>query len=184
MALGVRSLLSRPSSSVLAFKRGTRLPDVRVTGTLDQDSYDFDNAVYPTWPNPGNGDQEKIDDLWHASVNGRGTFLSASSPTELVNSLLSIMQNIESRIGSASSVSVNGDELYERLGADIRMFQSSYSSDGWYGDVKAYTLDEVLNSVYVCEPLRLYEICPVSTGAAALIITADEAWLLCLPQLD
>ena len=39
---------------------------------------------------------------------------------------------------------------------------------------KAYTVDEVLNSVYVCEPLRLYEICPVSTGAAALIVTADK----------
>jgi len=38
---------------------------------------------------------------------------------------------------------------------------------------KAYGLDEVLNSVYVCEPLRLYEICPVSTGAAACIVTAD-----------
>jgi len=39
---------------------------------------------------------------------------------------------------------------------------------------KAYTLDEVLNSVYVCTPLRLYEICPVSTGAAAVIVTADK----------
>jgi acetyl-CoA acetyltransferase len=34
---------------------------------------------------------------------------------------------------------------------------------------KVYSLEDVLNSVYVCEPLRLYEICPVSTGAAALI---------------
>jgi acetyl-CoA acetyltransferase len=39
---------------------------------------------------------------------------------------------------------------------------------------KVYTLDEVLKSVYVCYPLRLYEICPVSTGAAAVIVTADK----------
>jgi acetyl-CoA acetyltransferase len=39
---------------------------------------------------------------------------------------------------------------------------------------KAYSLDEVMNSVYVSEPLRLYMICPVSTGAAAAIITADK----------
>jgi acetyl-CoA acetyltransferase len=38
---------------------------------------------------------------------------------------------------------------------------------------KAYSLEEVMNSVYVCDPLRLYEICPVSTGAAAVIVTAD-----------
>ena len=39
---------------------------------------------------------------------------------------------------------------------------------------KAYTMEEVLASVYVCDPLRLYEICPVSTGAAACIVTADK----------
>jgi acetyl-CoA acetyltransferase len=39
---------------------------------------------------------------------------------------------------------------------------------------KAYTLEEVLASVYVCDPLRLYEICPVSTGAAAVVVTADK----------
>jgi Tfp pilus tip-associated adhesin PilY1 len=57
------------------------------------------------------------------------------------------MQNIESRIGSASSVSVNGDELYEKLGAGIKMFQASYNSDGWTGDVKAYEVNTVTGEV-------------------------------------
>lgn len=39
---------------------------------------------------------------------------------------------------------------------------------------KAYSLEDVLNSVYVCSPLRLFEICPVSTGGAAVIVTADK----------
>ena len=39
---------------------------------------------------------------------------------------------------------------------------------------KAYTMEEVLASAYVCDPLRLYMICPVSTGAAAAIVTADK----------
>ncbi len=38
---------------------------------------------------------------------------------------------------------------------------------------KAYTLEEVLNSKPVCDPLRLYEICATSDGAAAVILTAD-----------
>jgi type IV pilus assembly protein PilY1 len=118
-----------------------------VFGTLNPDDYDFENGPYPTWPNPTSGDQQKIDDLWHAAVNGRGTFLSASRPDELVSSLLSIMQNIESRIASASSVSVNGDELYEKLGEDILMFQASYFSDGWTGDVKAYGIDTTTGQV-------------------------------------
>ncbi|MFW6114987.1 MAG: pilus assembly protein, partial [Thermodesulfobacteriota bacterium] len=123
-----------------------------VYGTLNPDDYDMLDGPFPTWPSPWSGDQEKIDDLYHAAMNGRGTFLSASRPDDLVNSLLSIMQHIESRIASASAVSVNGDELYEKLGDDILMFQASYNSDGWTGDVKAYGLDtgtgEVITTSY------------------------------------
>jgi type IV pilus assembly protein PilY1 len=124
-----------------------------VHGTLNPDDYNFIDGPFPSsWPNPGSGDQEKIDDLFHAAVNGRGTFLTASRPDDLVNSLLSIMQHIESRIASASAVSVNGDELYEQLGEDILMFQASYNSDGWTGDVRAYGIDtgtgEVITTSY------------------------------------
>jgi len=119
-----------------------------VDGTLDPDDYDFDNEVYPTWPQPGTTKSgENIDDLWHAAVNGRGTFMSASRPDDLVNSLLSIMQHIESRIASASAVSVNGDDLYMKLGGEILMFQALYNSDGWTGDVKAYGLNETTGEV-------------------------------------
>jgi hypothetical protein len=124
-----------------------------VFGTLDADNYDLLGGSYPTWPNPNQGDQEKIDDLWHAAVNGRGRFLSARDPEELTTQLLIIMQNIEGRIGSSSSVSVNGDELYETLGANIRMFQAQYNSDTWAGDVRAHEIDlttgEVITSSYL-----------------------------------
>jgi type IV pilus assembly protein PilY1 len=141
-----------------------------VTGTLNPNDYDSDLKEiaaphdYVVWPNPTAGDKQKIDDLWHASVNGRGFFLSASNPNELVNSLLEIMKNIEEREGSASSVSVNGDELYTKLsgGGEILMFQSSYDTENWTGDVKAYqvcteltgncagkTVGDIIRSPYV-----------------------------------
>jgi len=118
-----------------------------VPGTLNPEDYDEDlkdkvTGQYIQWPDPGSGSSaRKIDDTWHAAVNGRGSFLSAKNPAELVNGLRDIMENIESRIGSASSVSVNGDQLYGRVGADILMFQSTYDPDGWIGDVKAYQID-------------------------------------------
>jgi len=118
-----------------------------VYGTLNPEDYDMENGPYPAWPNPGSGNQQKIDDLWHAAVNGRGTFMSASRPDDLVNSLLSIMQHIESRIASASAVSVNGDDLYMKLGGEVFMFQALYNSDGWTGDVKAYGIDTTTGEV-------------------------------------
>jgi len=37
---------------------------------------------------------------------------------------------------------------------------------------KVFTMEEVLNSKMVCDPLRLYEICATSDGAAAIILCA------------
>jgi type IV pilus assembly protein PilY1 len=123
-----------------------------VVGTMNPADYDF-VTTFPTWPNFETGDHERIDDLWHGAVNGRGLFLSAKNPEELVNSLLAVMANIGSRIGSSAAVSVNGDELYQTLGADIHMFQATYSSDGWTGDVKAFAVDLLTGQVLTGSPL-------------------------------
>jgi type IV pilus assembly protein PilY1 len=115
-----------------------------VSGTLDPADYDLTSGFYPTWPDPDDGsydDENRIDDVWHASVNGRGKFLSAFNAGELADSLLAIKESIESRIGSAAPVSVVGVELYEEMGADLFMFQSTYDSNGWTGDVKAYPVN-------------------------------------------
>jgi len=125
-----------------------------VTGTLDPAAYDLTASPAPNipWPNPWAGNLEKIDDLYHASVNGRGTFLSAADPTELVNSLLDIMLDIKNRIGSASSVSVNGDELYKRIDNNTYMFQSSYDTVGWLGDIKSYKVDPLTGAIDLAQP--------------------------------
>jgi Tfp pilus tip-associated adhesin PilY1 len=113
--------------------------------------YDVINGPFPTWPNPNSSDAAKIDDLWHASVNGRGLFFNASNPQELVDAMLTVMSSIEARTGSAASVSVNGDELYETVGSSILMYQTSYFSDGWGGDVKAYNIDS--DGSVITEPI-------------------------------
>jgi type IV pilus assembly protein PilY1 len=115
-----------------------------VTGTLDPATHD--PATTP-WPSPWAGDAQKIDDLYHSSVNGHGVFLSAGNPTELVDSLLNIMLDIKNRIGSASSVSVNGDELYKQIDDNTYMFQSSYDTVGWLGDIKSYKVDSLTGAL-------------------------------------
>ena len=120
-----------------------------VSGTLnpfDFDLYNTDPAkrVYPTWPNPTDTEnQERIDDLWHAAVNGRGQFLSAADPRNLIESLQALMENVMSRIGSGASISINGQELQ----AGSLIFQASYSTDNWTGDVKAYALNQSSGAV-------------------------------------
>jgi Tfp pilus tip-associated adhesin PilY1 len=123
-------------------------------GTLNPANYnlfvDAPNRNFPAWPTVSADLPTTTDDLWHTAVNGRGDFLNAADPDELVQSLIAIVNNISKRTGSAASVSINGDELYETISADVRMFQTQYNTETWWGDLLGYKLDPntgVVNSV-------------------------------------
>ena len=60
--------------------------------------------------------------------------------------------------------------------ADVKVLLSKYGAlnpNARYK--KTYTREEVLNSNVVCDPLRLFEICATSDGAAAVVMSADPA---------
>lgn len=97
----------------------------------------------PRWPDPASGSKEKIDDLWHATVNGRGRFFNASDPNALVQSLAQITKDIKSRIASGASVAVNGDNLND---GNV-LYQSTYDPARWTGDVTAYPLDTTTGAI-------------------------------------
>jgi type IV pilus assembly protein PilY1 len=130
-----------------------------VIGSIDPNDYDDDlkhktTEDYIVWPDAtvGRSTPQKVDDVWHAAVNGRGDFLNSSNPKELVNALNSVMKDIERRVFSASGVAINGDELYQRLEPDLLMFQASYSSEGWTGNIKAFKVDEFSGGVDTLNP--------------------------------
>ncbi|MBU1419949.1 MAG: hypothetical protein KKI15_15810 [Proteobacteria bacterium] len=118
--------------------------DLNNDGTPDNPSC-YDDPYFldpttptPTWPKPCDScEGENIDDMWHAAVSGHGEFFSAKDPDALVTALTDLFSNISSRAASGASVSVNGDELT----SNISLFQSSYSSGTWEGDVTSYPIN-------------------------------------------
>jgi type IV pilus assembly protein PilY1 len=92
-----------------------------------------------SWPNPTDReDAERIDDLWHASINGRGKFIVASQAQEYANALRGALDNIKEQVASGSNITANGNSLNN--GAQI--FQAMFTSRIWSGDVKAYDISQ------------------------------------------
>ncbi|MCP4629394.1 MAG: hypothetical protein GY850_38700 [bacterium] len=125
----------------LADMDGNGQPDL--PGYADDPCFANAATPIPTWRDPySGGSGRKIDDLWHAAVNGRGLFFSASNPQELVESMSAIIQDIKDP-ASGASVSVNGEEL----GTHSVLYQARYIADDWRGEVLAFPIDPISGAV-------------------------------------
>jgi type IV pilus assembly protein PilY1 len=90
------------------------------------------------WPNPPDSDPYKIDDMWHAAINGRGDFFSAADPNEFANALSATLTNIADRTGSAAAVATNST----RISSETRIYQARFNSRNWTGELYAYPIDK------------------------------------------
>lgn len=88
-----------------------------------------------SWPNPLDAeDDHRIDDLFHAAVNSRGTFVAASNPDQFTQGLRTALATIVERTGSSSNVSANSAAVQ----SDTRLFQASFISGRWTGEMVAF----------------------------------------------
>ena len=104
-----------------------------VSGTLPdglKPSADPDDN-WPGWPQAASGSDQTIDDLRHAAYNGRGQFLNAGDPQELIESLNGAVQDIQGRDASASAVSVNTGSI----SSSTMLFQAEFNSQKWTGKI-------------------------------------------------
>ena len=79
----------------------------------------------------------KIDDLWHAAVNGRGSYLSANDPSQLSESLRLMLTDISERDAKEAGAAVSSVAL--QVGS--LKYVPSYRTSVWSGDIQALVLD-------------------------------------------
>ncbi len=72
--------------------------------------------VVPTGNYDNNSDARKIDDMWHAAVNGRGQYYSALNAAELKDAITGVINQIQAENGAASAAVTNRLELVSGAG--------------------------------------------------------------------
>ena len=115
-----------------------------VSGSLNTALYeDCPVGACPgSWPSTGS-DSGKIDDMFHAAVNGRGKFISAKSTAELNAALAALKNDIDSRLGAAAALATNS--IQQTVGSII--YQGTYNTSNWYGEVSALPLSVTTGAV-------------------------------------
>jgi type IV pilus assembly protein PilY1 len=108
---------------------------LNVEGTLWPDRTDAFTSPYPSWPSVLENEANAIDDLWHATVNGRGQIYLATTPEDTAAKIAAGLQDILDQVGSQGGVAVASINL-DRSN-DTNAYLASYNPAGWYGDLTA-----------------------------------------------
>lgn len=101
------------------------------------------------WPAPSSNSQKTIDDLWHAAVNGRGTYFSATSPATLASGLQSALAGVNAQLGSSAAATTSNPNV---TSGDNFVFSTTFNTGvvdkgGWDGQLVRNQLDLVTGVV-------------------------------------
>lgn len=88
-----------------------------------------------TWPQATKSDHQ-IDDLLHASVNGRGGFYSAANPQEFATVLQSALAKILDETSTASAPAASSTSITE----GTLIYQAKFDTSNWSGQLLAREL--------------------------------------------
>jgi len=137
-------------------------------------SGDFKDVTQGTtvWPNPGSTEEAKLDDLWHAAVNGRGKFFSAQDPVALANGIAETLNSVQARIGAGAAAATSN---LQPVAGDNFAFTAQYQTVEWSGDLKARTIDLSTGTVATRELWSAQSLLDQRDHSTRRIFTSDPA---------
>jgi type IV pilus assembly protein PilY1 len=118
-------------------------PDYKTASNGDY--YDIVNGLNgKNWPEPKADSQTAVDDLWHAAVNGGGTYFSAKNPSQLAQGLRDALSEIDGVSGAGAAAATS---TLNPVAGDNYAYVASYSTVKWKGNLEARTIDVKLGTV-------------------------------------
>lgn len=113
----------------------------QISGRLDFQDIRLGTA---NWPIPQADSATALDDLWHAAVNGRGQYFSASDPNSVIDGLTSALSGISARVASAAAAATSN---LEPVAGDNFAYTAKYVTQKWTGELEAHEIDLATGSV-------------------------------------
>jgi type IV pilus assembly protein PilY1 len=125
-----------------------------IDGTLPQTTATIANIKAGTpWPTPVESKPTTIDDIWHATINGRGELLNASNGSELTTGLNRMFETIAGSPQTLSGVAVSTTFLKN----GTRKYKPQYTPGTWSGNLSAIKLDPTTgNDLY--PPITFWQV--------------------------
>ncbi|MDC8759982.1 pilus assembly protein [Janthinobacterium fluminis] len=118
-----------------------------ISGVSSGCAWNSNNAY--VWPNPDTTNtastvQERVDDLWHAAINGHGKYFSASDPKEVVAGLSEAITKLQVKVGAAAAAATSTPNISQE---DKDIFSATFTTVRWFGELSDRYIDTVTGVV-------------------------------------
>jgi type IV pilus assembly protein PilY1 len=111
--------------------------------------YDVDSASTsdpyvnpPSWGATGsmNLDPRNVDDIWHATINSRGEFINAQSPTDITEAMRRILASVGGGTTPSGTIALTGSRIGTGSLTVIPEYTATNNSTDWYSTLTAQTV--------------------------------------------
>jgi len=110
---------------------------------------------FPNWPAPTQARHpSSIDDLWHATINGRGKMFTANNSSELTKHMRDVIGSLLTKAGADAGIAVSNVNLKN---GDNTAYVSSYNAQDWTGQLAAFPVDVTTGQVDMSQAARIWE---------------------------
>lgn len=138
------------------------------------DYYDLKNGYgTPTvyWPVPVANTESAVDDLWHAAVNGQGTYFSAKDPAQMTQGLSDALSAIDSKVGAGAAAATS---TLNPVAGDNFAYAASYQTVQWTGNLEARTIDLTSGAVSTAATWCVEDVVTTPCAAPSSIVTMNS----------
>ena len=153
LGLGVSDVLTYPTDLTALIQGTKNWPDPSVTNT----------GITVTG---------RVDDLWHAAINGRGQYLSAKDPSAVQTQLGQVLQAIQSRTGSSSAAATSN---LQPVSGDNTAFIAQYKTGEWVGDLLARLINVNSGAISTTDEWSAQALLDATTWSSRKIYTYSTA---------
>lgn len=128
-------------------------------------SSDYNDIVQGTrdWPDPiATTTASRIDDLWHAAVNGRGQYFNAGDPASLAAGLTAALTAIDAQTGSGSGAAAS---TLQPVAGDNSLFIAKYTTVHWTGELVSRSIDPQTGAISTADNWSAEQLLDARVGA-------------------
>lgn len=123
------------------------------------------------WPDPITyTTAERIDDLWHAAVNGGGTYFSAKNPTDLVNQLKDALASVAVKVGAGAAAATS---TLNPVAGDNFGYVASYTTGLWTGNLEKRSIDTTTGAFGLSALSCVEDVLPTASCTSPSSIKGD-----------